>query len=143
MSRYGEGIVYFVLDATNREQRVKIGYSTNLVERLKALANQTLSQSKPLLLAVEPGGMEREQELHWEFKDQRLYGEWFRYGGDLTLYVRALPNPFAWLLENPENWQYAQGLQIVIPSGRFTESVDEEGVPDPDAPPVDYANVEF
>ena len=134
MSRYGEGIVYFALDATNREQRVKIGYSTNLVERLKALANQTLSQSRPLLLAVEPGGMEREQELHREFKDQRLYGEWFRYGSDLTLYVRALPNPFGWLLENPDSWQYAQGLQITIPSGQFRQSSEDEGIRDPDAP---------
>jgi hypothetical protein len=55
---------------------VKIGHSINVDHRLA-----TLQASSPLELVVrstEHGGYQREAELHWQFRDLREHGEWFR-----------------------------------------------------------------
>lgn len=49
---------------------VKIGTTTNLAARMKAL------ECHPL--AVIPGGVEKERELHRRYRRSRVAGEWFR-----------------------------------------------------------------
>jgi len=65
------GLVYYVLDASRFELRVKIGSTTNLSERLKSLARQTMSRQQPLVLALEDGGEQREFERHQQFGEDR------------------------------------------------------------------------
>jgi hypothetical protein len=106
-----EGLVYYLLDATRLEQRVKIGYTTNLGERLTALASDTLMRQRPIVLALEAGGTELEQRRHDQFRELWVMGEWFEYGPALAEHLRSLPNPMGWLLDNSHLWCYAKGWQ--------------------------------
>ena len=87
------GVVYYVLDASRLDIRVKIGTTTNLSERLKSLAHQTMSRQQPLVLALEDGGERREVERHQQFDRHRAMGEWFRYDKELMDHVASLPHP--------------------------------------------------
>lgn len=104
------GLVYYALDATRLHQRVKIGFSSKLEERLTALRMQTASRQRPILLAVEAGDMALETQRHAEFRDLRVAGEWFNYGMKLSSHIADLPNPHAFLADRPELWQYAKGV---------------------------------
>lgn len=64
--------VYFV---GSEEGPVKIGFTTELPNRLRSLRN---SSPVPLkLLASIPGTRETEKEYHCRFSGYRLHGEWF------------------------------------------------------------------
>lgn len=52
--------------------RVKIGFSTNIVTRLATINPEEL-------LATEAGGYVLEQQRHRQFMDLRTHGEWFSY----------------------------------------------------------------
>lgn len=54
---------------------VKIGMTVNVGDRLKAI--QACSPIILSILAVAPGGLERESAYHRQFMDHRLHGEWF------------------------------------------------------------------
>lgn len=75
-------VVYFV----RLDERVKIGKTYNLSQRLQTFAN-------PLIQAVatEPGYTVREKQLHKRFEALHVAGEWFRLEAPLTDYIRALP----------------------------------------------------
>lgn len=105
------GLVYYVLDATHRDQRVKIGTTVDLRSRLVTLRAQTTTRQEPLVLALELGGDGVERRRHEQFADRRLTGEWhdYHYGDDLWGHVKALPNPLGWLADTPEAWPYARG----------------------------------
>lgn len=147
MSADDIGLVYFVLDATRLEQRVKIGFTTNLGLRLSSLAAQTLTKQEPLLIALEGGGRRREYELHEEFRSLRRYGEWFDYTGELKAYIAELPNPQGWIQDRPDLWQYAHGV-LGVPDFKWWQTapidprLDENDDPtqvapyDPDAKPI-------
>jgi hypothetical protein len=76
-----EPIVYFVANGT----RVKIGYTTRLFDRLRAL---TL-QADAVLLLLE-GGMHLESALHKRFGKHRIAGtEWFALAPEIVRYVGA------------------------------------------------------
>lgn len=62
---------------------VKIGTSTNLTERSKALNPQGI-------LAIEFGGYDRESARHKEFAEQHEHGEWFRNEGALAAHIQRL-----------------------------------------------------
>lgn len=64
--------------------RVKIGYTANLRQRLNAINPEEL-------LATEQGGPKREAERHQQFAHLRVHGEWFRYEGALVEHVSGLP----------------------------------------------------
>jgi hypothetical protein len=65
-------VVYFI----RAGDAVKIGRTTNLPGRLKALAT---ASAVPLeLLAAVPGGRELETQLHKRWRHLHLRGEWFR-----------------------------------------------------------------
>lgn len=63
--------------------RVKIGTSTNLVERLKALNPEEL-------MVTEPGGPDTERSRHRQFADLRTHGEWFKLEGPLLEHIERL-----------------------------------------------------
>lgn len=63
--------VYFI----SGSNLVKIGTSTNVIDRYMAMANFC---PVPLTLtAIIPGNITRERELHREWKHRRWHGEWF------------------------------------------------------------------
>jgi len=76
--------------------RVKIGFSNHPDMRLKAIraghckAPRGLDTSKAKLLAIEPGGRDREAELHQQFAHLREAGEWFRRSPDLLSYIDSI-----------------------------------------------------
>lgn len=71
-------VVYYV----ERDGLVKIGTSTQVEQRVKALRGR--------LLAVEPGGHNRESQLHERFEHLRVMGEWHRPEPDLLDHIATL-----------------------------------------------------
>jgi Meiotically up-regulated gene 113 len=63
--------------------RVKIGTSTNLRRRLKAINPEEL-------LAIEQGGVGVESERHKQFSELRTHGEWFKLEGRLVQHIEQL-----------------------------------------------------
>jgi hypothetical protein len=85
------GYVYFIGDGDGAA--IKIGYSASPQKRLAGL--QTGSKSNLILLGTLPALSEdRERELHEQFADLRIRGEWFRAESPLTDFVAGLtPTP--------------------------------------------------
>jgi hypothetical protein len=104
-------LIYYVLDASRRTQRVKIGITTNLDQRLVALRAQTMSRQLPIVLALEEGNRTIEADRHREFMAARLSGEWFRYAipSPLADWVASLENPIAFLSDREHLWPDAGG----------------------------------
>lgn len=76
---------------------VKIGVSTSPLYRLETirktggvLAPYLLDLSGAELIATEPGGFDREKELHKQFAHLRHTGEWFTESPELTAYIESL-----------------------------------------------------
>lgn len=69
-ARIAQGLVYYVREG---DGTIKIGYTTNLKERLYAL--RILPEN---VLATEPGPPQLERMRHKQFKDVRL-GRWERF----------------------------------------------------------------
>lgn len=63
--------------------RVKIGFSTNLIERVKTINPEEL-------MAVEPGGQDVERRRHGQFCQLRTHGEWFELEEPLTSHIARL-----------------------------------------------------
>lgn len=76
-----QGFVYFISDG----EQVKIGFTTNIEKRRKAL--QTSSAFDLALLAAIPGPDCLEKELHQEFRRYRLRGEWFKFSAPIREYI--------------------------------------------------------
>lgn len=55
---------------------IKIGYARDPRQRIREI--QTGSETRLHLLAVVQGGRDLERQLHEEFSEYRLEGEWFR-----------------------------------------------------------------
>ena len=81
--RCDKGVVYFV----RGYDMVKIGWTMNVKGRLRDL--QTGSPVPLVVLCSEPGGPERESQLHARFARYRSHGEWFRLRGDVLDYVTS------------------------------------------------------
>src|ERR1700759_2933476 len=110
------GLIYYVLDATRLGSMIKIGFTTNLNQRFEALASQTRSRQRPIVIGLHWGSIQRERELHARFSDHRAWGEWFfacrpLIGCPLQDHVGSLESPIAWLSEQPDMWRYAGGWQ--------------------------------
>ncbi len=71
------GVVYFAW--SDERKSIKIGYTMNLVERMRKL------RCVPLVTVT--GGPDLERYLHGYFADQRLDGEWFALSGGLLEYL--------------------------------------------------------
>lgn len=66
--------IYFIQSS---DGAVKIGRAKNIKQRLGNL--QTAHAFELKLLRVIPGGEVEEWECHYEFRDNRIRGEWFSY----------------------------------------------------------------
>lgn len=85
--------VYFI----RCEQFVKIGISHDPYNRLNQIRKgggtsfpRRLDIASAILIATEPGGFEREKELHSKFAHLRHTGEWFTEAPELTEYIESL-----------------------------------------------------
>ncbi|KKM65045.1 hypothetical protein LCGC14_1495310 [marine sediment metagenome] len=74
VSEQPPGFVYAIA-TTERPKRLKIGYSTDVQQRLHELS--LMSPVGLCLLASWPGSLEDEAKMHEAAKDHRLHGEWF------------------------------------------------------------------
>jgi len=72
-------VVYYLRFA----DRVKIGFTTNLAERLRALPYDEV-------LATEVGGASLERQRHHEFAHLRVNGEWFQLTPELVAHIESL-----------------------------------------------------
>jgi hypothetical protein len=72
-------LVYYVQTG----DRVKIGFTTHLAERMATLVPERL-------LAVERGDPKLERSRHKQFAALRTRGEWFRYESPLTEHIAGL-----------------------------------------------------
>lgn len=139
-------VVYFALDAAVASGRVvplvKIGVTTDLRQRMRDLAKQTMSGQSPIVLALEEGGLEYERELHRLFAEEREAGEWFRYSPTLQAYIQDLEHPVSFLLVRPllrgavgRGWPHGEVAPLPAPPPkRITLSLGEAR---------DYSNVQF
>lgn len=74
-----DGVVYFV----RFRDRIKIGHTTNLRQRLRAFPVDEV------LLTI-PGSVEDEARCHAAFAHLRVQGEWFTEGPELLAFIRSL-----------------------------------------------------
>jgi hypothetical protein len=74
-----EGTIYYVRTCC----RIKIGFTTDLTRRMKAL-------SPDELLATEPGTPSVERKRHDQFAEYRVRGEWFKESPALAAHIEAL-----------------------------------------------------
>lgn len=82
--RESQGLVYI---AGAGPDTVKIGFTTNVRSRLKGLS--TGSPTEIEVLAVFPGTMADERELHQRFAKDHLRGEWFRLSPEITEFIES------------------------------------------------------
>lgn len=79
LMKHAPGCIYFIRFGG----LVKIGFTTNLVQRLKALPHEEL-------LGIKPGTMADEKALHGRFAHLRRTGEWFNPERELLDYIETL-----------------------------------------------------
>lgn len=78
------GQIYFVL--ARKANLLKIGFTARQVStRIDEL--QTTCGERLELLGSIPGTEIEEDNLHFRFRDQRTYGEWFSFDGELVDFV--------------------------------------------------------
>lgn len=80
--------VYFIL--ASEVNRVKIGFSENIRQRLSSL--QSASPCLLRLIGVAEGGESLEAALHARFRTSQYMGEWFYYPKEIQ----------SWLMDNVE-----------------------------------------
>jgi Meiotically up-regulated gene 113 len=84
-NRSTKGSIYFILDW--QSQMIKIGFSTNVSDRLSTL--QTATANRLVLLGTRPGSMVEEARIHSMFRDVRKSGEWFEINQSLIEFIDA------------------------------------------------------
>lgn len=82
-------MIYFIRDSFSG--RIKIGTAGDPWKRLAKI--QSDCPGDATLLAMEPGGVEREQELHAFFATERRRGEWFLPSPRLNAHIAQLGAP--------------------------------------------------
>lgn len=78
-------MIYFIQETGLFRNRVKIGFTDNIKDRLAGLRSG--SPSALNLVLTLPGDIETEFVYHELFAKYRLHREWFRYGLRLRLFV--------------------------------------------------------
>ena len=78
-------MIYFIQETGLFRNRVKIGLTSNLKDRLSALRGTSPSRLKVLLTL--PGDVQAETDYHERFTKYRLHGEWFKFGLHLRLFI--------------------------------------------------------
>jgi hypothetical protein len=98
-----EEVVYFLRGG----DVIKIGYTTNLAARQRAL--ETASAVPLELLASVPGDRREEARLHREWWHLHIRGEWFHADEELLRYIRVLAGE---LEPEPDPQAQAQAAQF-------------------------------
>lgn len=135
-NREGRTVVYFI-EAIGAN-RLKIGYTVGEPEkRLKEL--QTGCPHKLRLVHAIGGEQSDERELHAVFAHLRENGEWFRYEGEIRLFllwVEKFVRPLAFLKSELHKAQKKvdEHEKVLFPDR------GEEDVDDPDATSFDHAH---
>lgn len=80
-----QGIIYFITAGEGRP--IKIGFSTNVQQRLESL--QTGNHEQLVLLAEITGSKRDEILIHRAFASDRVRGEWFARSTTLELLISA------------------------------------------------------
>ncbi|MGE0652041.1 MAG: GIY-YIG nuclease family protein [Alphaproteobacteria bacterium] len=94
--------VYFIRVAGNGP--IKIGVAKNVDKRASGI--QTHHARPVRVLATEPGGRRREQQLHEKFASIHVRGEWFKAAPQLLRYIEDAAN---W--QHPRaKWERGRGL---------------------------------
>lgn len=83
-------VIYFLRDYFRGD--IKIGTSWQFPQRLSALRTQY--GRNLVCLGVQPGGYDRESELHRRFRPLRTRGEWFAAQPELLDYIMTKTVPF-------------------------------------------------
>lgn len=79
---------------SDRPNAIKIGYTVNVLERMKAFL--TGSPSDLWLIAIQPvKNAKQERLLHARFDKHKIRGEWFHVKGDLFSYIASLDQSLA------------------------------------------------
>lgn len=81
-------------------QLIKIGMTTNLASRFTSIRPNEV-------LAIEPGGLERETAMHQKFASMRAGGEYFHPGPSLQAHIKSLRDELG-----PPNWK-----RSIVPDG--------------------------
>lgn len=82
-------MIYLIADTA--ASRVKIGYSADPWLRFNKI--QADCPGELTMLALLEGDAEREAELHAQFAQDRVRGEWFRLSAPIADFVAAMPKP--------------------------------------------------
>lgn len=81
-------VIYFVSPA-QKQDLIKIGYTTNLVARLRSL--RTSSPDELQIHLVIPGSREGEQDLHRQFSSSHVRREWFKRTKAIDDFIARVP----------------------------------------------------
>lgn len=79
-------VVYFVQNPSSR--KIKIGFSCNFKQRMKALECGA-GEALEVLLLID-GGYDLERDLHLKFSNHRIKGEWFHPTQEIIDYISKL-----------------------------------------------------
>lgn len=91
---------------------IKIGYSIDPLRRLREIRTgigtkvpDDIDRTRTVLVQTEPGGRNRERDLHKQFKHLHHWGEWFTEAPELTEYIESLSErkPGAWPSRQPKS----------------------------------------
>lgn len=93
-------MIYFIQETGLFRNRVKIGFTTNVKNRLVDL--QIGSASPLRLIVVLPGDADVETVYHLKFAQYRLRGEWFKFGFWLRFFI-WVNRSNTYLLPKPED----------------------------------------
>lgn len=81
-----EKSVYFI--KSKQTNLIKIGYATNVFERIKQLSSG--NTDRLILLKEIKGGRKKEAELHKKFSNHRKGGEWFYPDQEILDFIDAI-----------------------------------------------------
>ena len=85
------GMIYFLGHIPSNA--VKIGYTENVARRLHTLAAAHPDLDALVLYGVWEGEQQTEHDLHIEYGEYHLRGEWFKIKGSLREFVEEFPHP--------------------------------------------------
>lgn len=89
-TQWVQSVVYFI--APLRSRRVKIGVTTDLPKRLKAL--QAANHVALKVLHAIPGDQGLEGQLHVRFRKYRQNNEWFAMSDEIKAFIFSTGGPF-------------------------------------------------
>jgi hypothetical protein len=78
-------MIYFIQDTNNK--RIKIGKSDSPIRRIRRFRTGMSNPGELEILAVIPGGVKREKDLHQKFQKYHSHGEWFEPSNEIIEFI--------------------------------------------------------